>query len=337
MSEKTLNRTLMIAAASAASALLIAGCNSSSSSSSGNGGSNGFASLSQPEKEMFVATLAVEMDDFVTGIGEMGDMALGMTDAGGSYQDPRETQLMSLQSQDGQVSTQVWSDICDTGSYSILADSTDHFHAQFNNCRGGFQDNGFSASWGIDGEIEARTLPSDTHAFLTMSRSNNYSAESSVSGDGMNFGIAVKMNGQSSQHYTAWNDFLLSANQEVEFEMSCDGSTMRAQFSFDDLDVSTIPSSQNAAHAQMELSGAFSMSGNMSGMGGSWTMDTIAPIHFSQFGNPYSGELDIVVDGEAFNVVYEQDGAWINNTYYTWDELEAMEDDIDDDWDFECF
>ncbi|WP_290652352.1 hypothetical protein [Aquisalimonas sp.] len=334
MIRKSTYQTLIITATTAASALLIAGCNSSSD---GGGGSNEFASLSQQEQEMLVATMAMDMDDFVTGIEGMGDMALGMAGADSNFQDPRETNTHSTQSSDGQVNTQSWEDICETGSYTVFADTSDHFHAEFSNCGGGFQSTNFSSSYNINGVVEAKTSDSDTHTFLINSRSENYDVESSMSGEGMDFAIAFKMNGQSSQHYTAWNDFILTANQDIEFDMSCDGSRMRAEFGFDDLDVTTEPSSKIPGDAAMELSGEFSMTGNQPGMGGSWTMNTVSPIHFPQHGNPYSGEVNIDVDGEEFNVEYEQSGAWINGTFYTWDELEAKDDEFDDDWDMECF
>ena len=337
MTSTSTYRTLTITAM-ATSALLIAGCNSSSSSGGGGGdGSNQFGSLSQDQKEKLVANMALEMDEFVTGIEGMGDMAFGMTGADSNFEDPRESTAFSAQGQDGSVNTQSFGDICETGSHTVLANTSNHFHVEFSNCGGGFQGQDVSSSYTINGVVETKVSDSSTHTNQIMSRADSYSVESSMSGQGMDFSVDFEMDGQSNQDYTAWNDFILTADQTVKFDMRCDGSRMHAEFGFDDLNVTTQPSSQNPDDAEMDLNGAFSMSSNQDGMGGSWTMETVSPIHYPQVGNPYAGEVDVVVDGEEFNVEYEQSGAWINGTLYTWEELEAMEDDVDDDFEMDCF
>ena len=338
MTSTSTYRTLTITAM-ATSALLIAACNSSSSGGGGGDGdgSNQFDSLSQEQKEKLVANMAMDMDEFVTDIEGMGDMAFGMTGADSNFEDPRESTAFSAQGQDGPVTTQSFGNLCETGSHTVLANTSDHFHVEFNNCGGGFQGQDVSNSYTINGVVETEVSGSSTHTNHIMSRADNYTVESSTSGQGMNFSVGFEMDGQSNQDYTAWNNFILSADQTVKFDMSCDGNHMRAEFGFDNLNVTTQPSSMNPSDAEMDLSGAFSMSSNQGGMGGSWAMDTVSAIHFPQVGNPYAGEVDVVVDGEEFNVVYEQSGAWINGTFYTWEELEAMEDDVDDDFEMDCF
>ena len=326
----------------AASALLIAGCNSSSSGSGGGGGgggggSNQFASLSQEEQEKTVANMAVDIDELVTGMGDMGDMALGMAGADSNFQDPRRDTAFSAQGQNGPVATQSFGDLCDRGgSHTVFANTSSHFHVGFNDCSGGDSAQGFSSSYSINGEVESRVSASNTHTNQIVSRADNYAVESSVSGQGIDYSVGYQMDGESNQHYTDWNDFILSADQNVEFDMRCDGTRMYAEFGFNDLDVTTQPSSMVAGDAEMDANGAFSMSSNQAGMGGSWSMDTVSPVHFPETGRPYHGEVNIVVDGEEFNVVYEQDGARINGTFYSWEELEAMDDDIDDDFEMDC-
>ena len=337
MTSTSTYRTLTITAM-ATSALLLVGCNSSSSSSGGGGdGSNQFGSLSQDQKEKLVANMAMDMDEFVTGIEGMGDMALGMTDADSNFEDPRENTAFSAQGQNGPVTTQSFGNLCDTGSHTVLANRSDHFHVQFDNCFREFEGPDSSSSYTINGAVETKVSDSNTHTNQIMSSADSYSIESSMSGQGMDLSVNFEMDGESNQHHTAWNNFILTADQDVKFDMSCDGSHMRAEFGFDNLNVTTQESNLNPGDAKMDLSGAFSMSSNQDGMGGSWTMDTISPIHFPQVGNPYAGEVDVVVDGEEFNVQYEQSGAWINDSFYTWEELEAMEDDVDDDFEMDCF
>lgn len=337
MIDNKMYRGLLIAGVTAATALLAAGCNSSSSGGSGGGsGSSGsFDSLSQEQKEASVAAMALELDDFVTGIGEMGDMALGMTGNESSYVDPRDPDAGAM-SMSAEATTQSWGDdLCaDGGSHIIHADTANHFHAEFVNCRGSEQGDGYSMSYSVDGTVETKTESSPTHAYLLTSSLDNYAAEVDAAWDGNSFAIAFKMNGQSSQHYTAWNDFILEADQSVEMSMSCDGSSFSGKFDFDDLKVTTLPSSMVPSDAEMDISGSFSFDGVQ---GGSWTMETIAPVHFPEYGYPYYGEMKITVSGEEFNVKYTDSGVIVNGTSYTWDELEAIEDDIDDEWDIECF
>ncbi|MCC5810543.1 MAG: hypothetical protein JJU06_09240, partial [Ectothiorhodospiraceae bacterium] len=295
-----------------------------------------FSSLPQEQKEASVAMMALELDELVTGLGEMGDMALGMTGNESNYEDPRDPDAgAAAMRMDIQAGTQSWgNDLCDTGSYNILANTANHFHAQFDNCQASEHGDGYSMSYSIDGAVETKTGSSPTHTHLLTASLDNYAVEVDSTWDGSSFAMSFKMDGQATEHYTAWNDYILEANQSVEMSMSCDGSSFGGTFDFEDLHVTTQPSSMNPGDAEMEMSGSYSFDGVQ---GGSWAVETISSIHFPQYDYPYSGEMKVVVNGEEFNVEYTDSGVYVNSTFYSWQELEDIDDDIDDeDWDFEC-
>ncbi len=280
--------------------------------------------------------MALELDELVTGLGEMGDMALGMTGNESNYEDPRDPGAgAAAMRMDIQAGTQSWGDdLCDTGSYNILADTANHFHAVFNDCQGGEQGGGYSMSYRVDGSVETKTESSPTHTHLLTASLDNYAVDVDSAGNGFSFAISFKMDGQATEHYTAWNDYILEANQSVEMSMSCDGNSFSGTFDFEDLHVTTQPSSMNPGDAEMEMSGSYSFDG---AQGGSWAVETISSVHFPQHDYPYSGEMKVVVSGEEFNVQYTDSGVYVNGTFYSWQELEAIDEDIDgEDWDFEC-
>lgn len=341
MTDSKLYKGLLIAGVTAAGAMLAAGCNSSSGSSDSS--SPTFSSLTQEQQEASVAAMAMEIDDMVLGMGAMGDMALGMAGVDSEFEDPREPDvgiagIAGVQGDGDQASLAGWDDLCDSGSYTLHADEADHFHVEFNNCSSSVEDpeSGYSWSHNLNGELETELQDSVTHDHFVTSRAEGYAVEVEMSGDGDSFAMALKMDGQSSQHYTDWNDYILEANQSMEMSMSCDGESFGGTFSFDDLEVTTKPSSLNASDAEMEASGSFSFDGGA--QGGSWSMETVEAVHFPQDGHAYSGKMNIVVDGQSFEVEYEASGVWVNGTFYSWDELEAIDEDIDDDmdFDFEC-
>jgi len=339
MTDSKLYKGLLIAGVAAAGAALVTGCNSSSSSSNGgSGGGAEFSDLTQEQQEASVAGMAMEIDEIVLGMGEMGNMATGMAGVESNFEHPGASDggmagVAGVHDDGDQASLAGWGDLCDTGgSYTIHADKTDHFHVKFDSCSSEQEFDGATMSHFINGELETRAQDSDTHEHRVTSRADDYEVEVHMSGDGGSLDMAFKMNGESVHHYSAWNNYILAANQSMEMSMSCDGSeTFGGTFSFDDLDVSIEPSTQNADDAEMRASGSYSFEGGA--MGGTWEMNTRQPVHFPQYGNPYAGEMEITVDGQSFVVKYTDSGVYVNDEYYSWDRLETIEEDIDDDFD----
>ena len=315
--------------------LTLTGCGGGSSSSGGGNSGGGFSSLSQEQKEASVAMMSSELNEFVQGVTEMGDMALGMAGGSAEFENPRDDAAGFTSEPVARSSANDdWDDFCDTGSYTIHANTATHFHADFDNCQKNLSFEDGSMSYRVDGTARAQTQSSDTHDYLITSSLNGYDVKVDQTFQGSSFSMAIKMNGSASEHYSAWNDFILEANSDTELSMSCDGQGFSGRYSFDGVEVVAVPSSMNAHHAEMTIKGDFSFDGPG---GGNWTMETLEALHQPEFDYPYSGSVKVVVEGEEFLVVYETDGVRINDTFYSHDQLEDIDDDIDDDeWDLDC-
>ncbi len=346
MYEKSHTRGLLVVGAAMASALALAACNSSSSGGGGGGGSNGSSgssSLTQEQKEVGVAMMGTELAGDIAGFGAMGTDAIGMVGGDSSFQDPRDTSMM-LHGANGAVSPQSWGDdfCADGGSYTIHADTADHFWAEFNNCTASMSysdpDAGsFSMEYLVDGSVQTQSVSSPTHLYRITSKADDYRAESDMTFNGSSMSMKVLMNGSSTQDWSAWNNYVLQASQSFEMSMSCDGSGFSGKFNFDDFDVTVVPSSMIGGDAQMSVSGTYEIEGAHPDIDGGWTIQTIEDVHFPQDGNPYAGTVQITTGDMTVVVKYEGETVYINDRAYTWEELEAMDDDIDDDdWDLEC-
>ncbi|MCC5859807.1 MAG: hypothetical protein JJT90_16735 [Ectothiorhodospiraceae bacterium] len=348
MYEKLHTRGLLVVGAAMASALALAACNSSSSgggggsSSNGSGGGGG-SSLTQEQREVGVAMTGTFLAEDIAEFGAMGMDAVGMVGGDSNFQDPRDLSMM-LHGQDGAIRPQSWGDdfCADGGSYTIHADTADHFWAEFNNCTASMSysdpDAGsFSMSYLVDGSVQTQSVSSPTHLYRITSTANNYRAESDTTFNGSSMSMKMLMNGSATHDWSAWNNYVLQASQSIEMGMSCNGSGFSGKFSFDDIDVTVVPSSMIGGDAEMTMSGTYEVEGIHAELDGGWTITTLEPVHFPEYGDPYAGSIRVDTGDMTVTVRYEGDTVYINDRAYTWEELDAIDDDIDDDdWDLEC-
>ncbi len=157
---------------------------------------------------------------------------------------------------------------------------------------------------------------------------NQLSFEISGGGDSIGLGMDGTMASYVSQ------STLLGGRVDLDVEQQLDVSCGSGQFSLSN-------AFNNFVYEAMEESPGLAVTvdggGEFSGSGirdvewlGPFSIATLDPVRYPSLHEyPGSGEQDVVVGGQSFNIEYTQGGVYVNGTFYSWDEIESEAEMLD--------